>query len=113
MFFAKRHKDVPIYKIGKADWFNVPKPPAQDRVHPTQKPDLLMQQIIEAFCFPDYKIIDPFCGSGSTIIGAFRAGCSEAIGIELNEATFQRASKRLSSEIGAFEKREGGKENVE
>ena len=105
--FAKRSRDLPIYKIGRADWFNVPKPPSTERTHPTQKPDLLMQQIIEAYCFPDYKIIDPFCGSGSTIVGAFRAGCSEAIGIELNKETYELAKQRLDKIIS------GGKGDVD
>lgn len=38
------------------------------RVHPTQKPVGLMGMILQDFSKEDEKIIDPFCGSGSTLI---------------------------------------------
>ena len=100
MIFAKRNKETPIFKIGRGDWFNVPKPPSSERVHPTQKPEMLMQQIIESFCFPDYRIIDPFCGSGSTIIACAQQGVLEGVGIELNEETAKLAQKRLETYLG-------------
>lgn len=95
MLFAKRTEDLPIFKIGRADWFNVPKPTGSGRVHPTQKPELLMLQILESFCFPDYRIIDPFCGSGSTIIACREFGAVEGTGIEINPATAELARRRL------------------
>jgi len=97
MIFAKRSEDLPIFKVGRADWFNVPKPTGGDRVHPTQKPELLILQILESFCFPDYRIIDPFCGSGSTVIACREFGALEGTGIELNDRTARLAQERLLS----------------
>lgn len=42
------------------------------KIHPTQKPVLLLQQLIELFTDPGEVVIDPCCGSGSTIIAARR-----------------------------------------
>lgn len=47
----------------------------QRRVHPTQKPIILMQRIIEWRAVPKNTIFDPYAGSGSTILGALEAGC--------------------------------------
>lgn len=41
-----------------------------DHVHPTQKPVWLMQRLVGAFTDPGGLILDPFVGSGSTLVGA-------------------------------------------
>ena len=41
-----------------------------DRVHATQKPIWLMQRLVGAFTPPGGSILDPFAGSGSTLVGA-------------------------------------------
>lgn len=46
------------------------------KIHPTQKPVLLIQRLINLFTDPGEVVIDPCCGSGSTIIAASRAGRS-------------------------------------
>lgn len=39
-------------------------------LHPTQKPVLLMQALIELTTQPGHIIVDPFCGSGTTAVAA-------------------------------------------
>ena len=41
-----------------------------ERVHPTQKPINLMAQLIEDFTEENSKILDPYVGSGSTLIAS-------------------------------------------
>lgn len=41
-----------------------------DHVHPTQKPIWLMQRLAGAFVPPGGLVLDPFVGSGSTLVGA-------------------------------------------
>ena len=69
----------------------------QNRVHPTQKPLALMQ-----WCFgfvPDAKtILDPFMGSGTTLVAAKLEGRS-AVGIEINEKYCESAVKRLQQGV--------------
>lgn len=49
--------------------------------HPTPKPISLMSYLIKLYCPVGKKVIDPFCGSGSTGIGAIIEG-RHFIGIE-------------------------------
>lgn len=65
------------------------------RVHPTQKPEGLMCQIVQQFTDPGDTVLDPFMGSGTTIVAAKRLG-RKAIGIEINEAYCEIAARRLS-----------------
>ena len=62
---------------GKMIFNAMPWPREQvSKIHPTQKPVLLLQQLIALFTDPGEVVIDPCCGSGSTIIAAKRSGRS-------------------------------------
>lgn len=65
------------------------------RVHPTQKPVVLMRRIVEQFTQPDDLVIDPYCGSGSTGVACVQAG-RRFIGIELNPSYVEIARKRIA-----------------
>jgi DNA modification methylase len=56
-----------------------------DRYHPTQKPESLMRDLVADFTDPGDTILDPFAGSGTTLVAAKRLG-RKAIGIELSPA---------------------------
>jgi site-specific DNA-methyltransferase (adenine-specific) len=75
-------------------------PISANRFHPTQKPVGLM-----AWCLGFYPtaqtILDPFMGSGTTLIAAKNAG-KQVIGIEIEERYCEIAAKRLSQEVLAF-----------
>ena len=73
--------------------------------HPCPKPEPLMVELVSLFTDPGETILDPFAGSGTTLVAAKRIG-RKAIGIELNEAYCEVAARRLSQgvlplEIGA------------
>ncbi len=67
------------------------------RVHPTQKPVVLMKMVLNILVVKERVILDPFMGSGSTLIAAKELGC-RAIGIEIEERYCEIAAKRLSQE---------------
>jgi DNA modification methylase len=69
--------------------------------HPTQKPIALMRWCIGQPWTPDGTIIDPYMGSGSTLVAA-KAMERSAIGIEIEERYCEIAAKRLSQEMLPF-----------
>jgi DNA modification methylase len=63
--------------------------------HPTEKPEDLMAWIVRVVTDPNEVILDPFMGSGTTLVAAKRLG-RRAIGIEMNEAYCEGAAARLA-----------------
>lgn len=70
---------------------------SEARIHPTQKPVELMARIIRRYAAPEDVILDPFAGSGSTLVAAVREG-RRAIGVEIVEAYAEAAAKRIDRE---------------
>jgi DNA modification methylase len=69
------------------------------QVHPTQKPVPLMQWCIEKSGAEEEDVIlDPYMGSGTTLVAAKNLG-RKAIGIELSKEYCEVAAKRLAQEI--------------
>ncbi len=62
--------------------------------HPTEKPVALMRQIIESSSVVGETVLDPFAGSGSTLVAARLEG-RRAVGIELDERYCAVAIDRL------------------
>jgi site-specific DNA-methyltransferase (adenine-specific) len=65
-----------------------------NRLHPTQKPVEVLRPLIESFAPVRGVVLDPFCGSGSTLVAARDTGRS-FIGIELDRGHHGTASIRL------------------
>jgi DNA modification methylase len=68
-----------------------------NRLHPTQKPVEALAPLIEAFTQPGDLVLDPFCGSGSTLAAAHQLGRNWT-GIELDNGHYHTASKRLAAQ---------------
>ena len=67
---------------------------ASYNIHPTVKPVLLIEHLINVFSAPNQTVLDPFLGSGTTAIAALRAG-RKCIGIEINENYINIVNKRI------------------
>ena len=99
-FLAYQHESAFLLAKGDAPLPASPLPDVLDwhytgnRLHPTQKPAESLTPIVRTFCRPGSLVLDPFCGSGSSLVAARDAGCSW-LGIELDERHHRTATTRL------------------
>ena len=84
------------------NWFNWEKDGKEiPKIHPSQKPVNVIKKLIEIFTDEGDVVIDPCCGSGSTLRAAAELGRS-AYGFEIDRNFYQRAK----DEMLVFEKSE-------
>jgi site-specific DNA-methyltransferase (adenine-specific) len=74
-----------IVKQGRSNLYAVPPVAPTSKKHPTERPLLLIQQILETFCNPGARVMVPFLGSGKTIMSASNAGM-DAFGFDIVES---------------------------
>lgn len=96
-FFARKPggaaKQInPNRNIGNV--FDLNRPQKSESEHPTTKAQVWMEEVIRVFTTPDDVVLDPFAGSGSTLIAA-RAQQRSAIGIEVIPEYADLARRRL------------------
>lgn len=80
---------------GKSGNYVHPIPRGENRYHETQKPMGLMMEIVNDFTNPGDLILDPFAGSGTTLIAAKKLE-RRFMGFEMNEDYCDVANQRLS-----------------
>jgi site-specific DNA-methyltransferase (adenine-specific) len=68
-------------------------------LHPTQKPLELIMWLMRTYSNRGQMVLDPFAGSGTTLVAAQRLG-RRAIGVEREEAYCRTAAERLTREAG-------------
>ncbi len=86
-------KGVPIGDVWDIPLLN---PKAKERVgYPTQKPILLLERIISLVTLPGDFVLDPFCGSGTTLVAAELLG-RNSLGIDVASEAVQLAKQRLA-----------------
>lgn len=64
------------------------------KIHPAQKPVAVLKKLIEIFTDPGDVVIDPCCGSGSTLRAALECGRS-AYGFEIDRNFYQKAKDEM------------------
>jgi len=62
--------------------------------HPTVKPIDLMEWLVKLVTAEGQKVLDPFAGSGTTLIAAENVD-RECVGIEMDEDYVELAKQRL------------------
>ena len=121
--FARKHDDILFYTLDpQRSYFEPPMVPAtSNRMkgelkkatdvlsipainnmagertgYPTQKPLALLELLVGACCRPGGTVLDPCCGSGTTLVAAARLGRC-AIGCDINPGAVELARARLSA----------------
>ncbi|MEM9082329.1 MAG: site-specific DNA-methyltransferase [Planctomycetota bacterium] len=119
--FARKHDDILMYSVAPdGHWFEPPMVAAtsqrmkgqmkkatdvldvpalnnmaSERVgYPTQKPIALLDMLVKACCPEGGVVLDPCCGSGTTLVAAVNSG-RRAIGIDRSERAIEVAMDRL------------------
>jgi DNA modification methylase len=67
-----------------------------ERLHPTQKPEALLERIILASSRPGQTVLDPFIGTGTSAVVA-RRFLRHWIGVEQHEPYYHAALQRISA----------------
>lgn len=121
--FARKHDDILFYAVEPdAYWFDPPSVPATSRRlagetkkatdvldipsinnmarertgYPTQKPLALLSLLVNACCPPGGVVLDPCCGSGTTLVAADR--CARRwIGVDVSPDAAALARRRLGA----------------
>nr|WP_181716627.1 DNA methyltransferase [Psychrobacter sp.] len=89
-------KGVPLGDVWDIPYLN---PKAKERVsYPTQKPILLLEQIINLVTDEGDLVLDPFCGSGTTCV-ASKLLSRDFIGIDESEDAVTLSYERLANPI--------------
>jgi DNA modification methylase len=70
---------------------------ASTKQHPAPFPLELATRLVRMFSFTDDTVLDPFCGSGTTMIAALRAG-RNSIGVEIDQEYCRMAARFLKAE---------------
>ncbi len=68
--------------------------------HPYEKPVALWRHLLDRI--PQGIVLDPFMGTGASLIAAKASGHAAAIGIEIEERYCEIAAKRLAQEVLDF-----------
>ncbi len=117
--FARKHDDILFYAKSEAYFFEAPRVPstsnrmkgrlkkasdvleiptinnmaAERTGYPTQKPLALLSLLVGACCPPGGVVLDPFCGSGTSLVAARRSG-RHYVGIDTNPGAVAIATRR-------------------
>lgn len=120
--FARKHDDIFYYECGEGRWFDPPMVPATSRRlqgrlkkatdvlaipsinnmaaertgWPDQKPLRLLDLLVRAASRPGGTVLDPFCGSGTSVVAAHQAG-RLGLGVDRHRDAVRIARERLAT----------------
>lgn len=96
ILYGKSKKGVPLGDVWDIPYLN---PKAKERTgYPTQKPLLLLERIIKLLTDEGDTVLDPFCGSGTTLV-ASKILNRNYIGIDISKEAVKLSQERLINPI--------------
>ena len=89
-------KGVPLSDTWSIPYLN---PKAKERTgYPTQKPLLLLERVIQLASESHQTVLDPFCGSGTTLVAAQELD-RDYIGIDISKDAVELSKDRLANPV--------------
>lgn len=85
MFFYAWKGTPALNKAGHSNDFHFPPLSPQQKVHPTERPLELMEELYATFAFTGSRVLIPFLGSGVGLLAAHHLGM-QGIGFELSKS---------------------------
>jgi site-specific DNA-methyltransferase (adenine-specific) len=76
-------------------------PGESTRYHPAPFPLELANRLVRMFSFVEDTVLDPFCGSGTTMIAAFRTN-RNSIGVEIDPDYCRLAARNLKAQTASL-----------
>jgi len=96
VILGKEKKGVPLSDVWEIPYLN---PKAKERTgYPTQKPVLLLNQILNIVTDEGDLVVDPFCGSGTSCVSA-KYLKRQFIGIDISQDAVELANSRLEEMV--------------
>ncbi len=102
MFFYARKGRPSIQKMGRSNVFEYPPVKANDKIHPTERPIEMIQDVLSTFSQIGGRVLVPFLGSGNTLLAANNLNM-QAVGFELSEEYKSKYIVRVKNgELGKY-----------
>lgn len=96
VIYAGAKRGVPLSDVWDIPFLN---PKAKERTgYPTQKPILLLERLIQIATDAGDLVIDPFCGSGTTLVASALLKRS-SIGIDISKEAVELTRRRLTAPV--------------
>lgn len=85
------------------DWFQQvwTLPGESTREHPAPYPEELAYRLVRMFSFAGDTVLDPFMGTGTTLLAAARCG-RNAVGVDVESSYLRKAKARLERELAGL-----------
>lgn len=81
--YARKGSPI-IYKAGRSNVFNFKPIHPEHKVHPTERPIEMIEDLLRTFAPPGNRVLVPFLGSGNTLLAADNCGIN-GFGFDLSE----------------------------
>ncbi len=96
IIYGGAKKGVPLGDVWEIPYLN---PKAKERTgYPTQKPLILLEKIIELTTDKNDVVLDPFCGSGTTLVAA-QLLHRQYIGINISQDAIEMSQSRINQPV--------------
>ena len=102
-FFVCRKGNPALRKAGRSNVFSFSAVAGAKKIHATERPVELMQELLNTFAYPGMTVLIPFLGSGVTLRASYREGLV-GFGYDLDETIKRRFLSGIEEDQNGGEK---------